>query len=96
LKDKHDIARASFLEWVVAGKPRCGYVHKMCRTRAQFKLLQSCRRTTESSCCRKVTGLANKVGTAVSAQEICVMWKNRFSNLYNSVDNGDSMNSTAK
>jgi len=39
--------------------------------------------------CRKVTGLANKVGTAVGAQEICVMWKNQFSNLYNSVDDGD-------
>jgi len=30
-------SRASFLEWVVAGKPSCGYVHKtMCRTRAEF------------------------------------------------------------
>ena len=25
----------------------------------------------------------------MGAQEICVMWKNQFSNLYNSVDDGD-------
>jgi len=91
VKDKHDIARASFLEWVVAGEPQCGYVHKMmCRTRAEFKLaLRHCKAAEEQlradarasqladkhnqkafwngiskDNCRKVTGIANKVGTA--------------------------------
>jgi len=39
VKEKHDIAKASFLDWVFAGKPRSGYLHQvMCRTRAEFKL----------------------------------------------------------
>ena len=47
--------------------------------------------------CRKVTGLANKVG-AVGAQEICVMWNNQFSNLYIALMMviNQSMNSIAK
>jgi len=49
VKDKHNIARASFLEWVAAGKPRHGLEHQlMCRTRAEFKLtLRPCKAAEE-------------------------------------------------
>lgn len=47
--DKHEAARQAFLDWVIAGKPRTGYVCEvMKRTRAQFKLaLRYCRNHEE-------------------------------------------------
>jgi len=49
VKDKHCMARAAFLEWVAAGKPRYGLEHQaMCRTRAEFKLaLRRCKAADE-------------------------------------------------
>ena len=47
--DKHEAARQAFMEWIVSGKPRTGYVcEAMKRTRAQFKLaLRYCRNHEE-------------------------------------------------
>ena len=47
--DKHEAARQAFLEWVIACKPRTGYIcEAMKRTRAQFKLaLRYCRNHEE-------------------------------------------------
>ena len=49
VKEKHDIARTSFLDWLAVGKPRSGYQHQvMCRTRAEFQLaLRHCRAAEE-------------------------------------------------
>ena len=39
VNDKHDTARAAFLDWVYCGKPRTGVTYNiMRRTRSQFKL----------------------------------------------------------
>jgi len=115
VKEKHEIARAAFLEWVAVGKPRSGYLHQvMCRTRAEFKLaLRRCRAAEEQlradarasqladkqhpqafwngirkDSCRKVTGYANRIGSAVGAQDVCGMWKNQYSRLYNILNDG--------
>ena len=49
VKDKHDVAREAFLEWLQLGKPRCGVEFElMKRTRSQFKLaLRYCRAHVE-------------------------------------------------
>ena len=49
VKEKHETARAAFLEWVADGKPRSGYLHQMmCRTRVEFKrALRRCRAAEE-------------------------------------------------
>jgi len=49
VKDKHDLARIAFLDWVYVGKPRTGYQHQaMCRTRASFKFaLRRCKAMQE-------------------------------------------------
>jgi len=51
--DKHEAAREAFLQWVVMGKPKTGYVYEMMkRTRAQFKLaLRYCRKHEETLRC---------------------------------------------
>jgi len=37
VKEKHDLARDVFLEWVAVGKPRSSPIHQlMCRTRKGF------------------------------------------------------------
>ena len=63
MKEKHDIARASFLEWLAVGKPRSGHLHQvMCRTRAEFKLaLRRCRAAEEQlQADARASQLANK------------------------------------
>ena len=63
VKENHDIARASFLDWVFAGKPRSGYLHQvMCRTRAEFKLaLRRCTAAEEQlRADARASQLANK------------------------------------
>ena len=49
VQEKHDAARASYLDWLAAGKPRSGHVHQvMCCTRADFKLaLRRCKAVEE-------------------------------------------------
>jgi len=71
VKDKHDIARASFLEWVAAGKPRSGcLLHAMCRTRAEFKLaLQHCKAAEEQT-------RADATATALASKyNVKTFWK---------------------
>ena len=49
VNDKHEEARAAFLEWAARGKPRTGPTHlHMCRTRAAFKYAaRACRTAVE-------------------------------------------------
>ena len=123
VKEKHDLARDVFLEWVAVGKPRSGPIHQlMCRTRAGFKMaLRYCRASAEQikadtraaellkqdsrafwkgvarDTSRKVTGFVNKIGDATGETDICEMWKNHFSDLYNCIsDNGSKSHFHAK
>jgi len=49
VQEKHDAARASYLDWLAVGKLRSGHVYQiMCRTRADFKLaLRRCKAADE-------------------------------------------------
>jgi len=36
--------------------------------------------------CNNATGYANKVGDALGAEEMCHIWKNQYSEVYNMID----------
>jgi len=70
VRDKHDAARAAFLDWVAAGKPRQGPVFLlMNRTRAAFKLaVQYCRQHED-------TIRADILANSIADKEYRPFWK---------------------
>ena len=71
VKDKHDAARAAYLDWFADGKPRQGPLFAlMTRTRASFKYaLRYCRHHEEML-------RADSYAKNLSDQEFRVFWKN--------------------
>ena len=66
IKDKHELARNAYLDWVYSGKPREGPVHyRMKATRARFKLpVRYCKQHADMLC-------ADKIAKSLASHNYC-------------------------
>ena len=71
VQDKYDLSRQAFIDWVFAGKPRCGDIFQhMSRSRANFKLaMRYCRQHEEQL---RVDACAN----SLDLQDAKQFWSN--------------------